>query len=334
MNILFVDTSCPKSYSPESLTLSGLGGTEATVIRVAEGLGALGHNVSVYQHCRAENTSSEHAEYIGRGVVKVTPDVVITLRKPEHAADVYRLFPKAKHILWLHDWAQGALSEHSIRLSMQGITVVCVSDTHKVHTEAYLKQEGALRFPVTYIYNPVVIPPLLERFKAAYSDTTLVFFSSPHKGYTRALELFNELQRRTGDLFTLYVANPGYYKDEAYTAAGVVNLGPRSHKQVLSLVGSALAVFYPNTVFPETFGLVFAEANALGTPVLTHDLGAAREVLDNADAQLVDCTDDEAVIEKLLLWRENRPKVFLKEAYTLPNVIKEWDTLITHDRLS
>ena len=44
-------------------------------------------------------------------------------------------------------------------------------------------------------------------------------------------------------------------------------------------VRSALCVFYPNFVLPETFGLVFAEASAVGTPVLTHDCGAASEVL-------------------------------------------------------
>ena len=32
-------------------------------------------------------------------------------------------------------------------------------------------------------------------------------------------------------------------------------------------------------MIPETFGLVFAESHAVGTPVLTHDCGAAREVL-------------------------------------------------------
>jgi len=32
-------------------------------------------------------------------------------------------------------------------------------------------------------------------------------------------------------------------------------------------------------VIPETFGLVFAESHALGTPVLTHDCGAALEVV-------------------------------------------------------
>ena len=45
---------------------------------------------------------------------------------------------------------------------------------------------------------------------------------------------------------------------------------------------TALCTFFPNFVLPETFGLVFAESHAVGTPVLTHDCGAAAEVVADA----------------------------------------------------
>ena len=44
---------------------------------------------------------------------------------------------------------------------------------------------------------------------------------------------------------------------------------------------TALCTFSANFVIPETFGLVFAESRAVGTPVLTHDCGAASEVLED-----------------------------------------------------
>ena len=60
---------------------------------------------------------------------------------------------------------------------------------------------------------------------------------------------------------------------------GVEFLGPLPQAHVHQEVRSALCTFFPNFVIPETFGLVFAESHALGTPVLTVDCGAAREVL-------------------------------------------------------
>ncbi len=44
-------------------------------------------------------------------------------------------------------------------------------------------------------------------------------------------------------------------------------------------VRRSLCTFHPNFRIPETFGLVYAESHALGTPVLTHDFGAAAEVV-------------------------------------------------------
>jgi Glycosyl transferases group 1 len=60
---------------------------------------------------------------------------------------------------------------------------------------------------------------------------------------------------------------------------GVDWLGALPHERILQEVRTALCVFYPNFVLPETFGLVLAEAKAVGTPVLTHACGAASEVL-------------------------------------------------------
>jgi glycosyltransferase involved in cell wall biosynthesis len=56
-------------------------------------------------------------------------------------------------------------------------------------------------------------------------------------------------------------------------------LGAQPQARMHREVRSALCTFFPNFVIPETFGLVFAESHALGTPVLTYDCGAAREVL-------------------------------------------------------
>ena len=110
----------------------------------------------------------------------------------------------------------------------------------------------------------------------------LVFFSSPNKGLRFTLDAFGALRRRMPDL-RLCVGNPGY-KDcrGARASPGSNGSGSLPHARVLARGTHArCAPSVANFVIPETFGLVFAESRAVGTPVLTSDCGAASEVLDD-----------------------------------------------------
>jgi hypothetical protein len=52
--VLFIDSVCPKPYDTTTLGMSGQGGTESTVTKIAEGLAATGlFAIDVEQHCRA-----------------------------------------------------------------------------------------------------------------------------------------------------------------------------------------------------------------------------------------------------------------------------------------
>jgi glycosyltransferase involved in cell wall biosynthesis len=55
-----------------------------------------------------------------------------------------------------------------------------------------------------------------------------------------------------------------------------------------------MALLHLNTI-PERFGLVLAEANAAGVPVIAMDLGSCREVIDNGRTGFLVDTVDEAV---------------------------------------
>jgi glycosyltransferase involved in cell wall biosynthesis len=156
-----------------------------------------------------------------------------------------------------------------------------------------------------------------------YDKNKLIYFSSPHKGLERTLALFPKLRAHG---FTLSIANPGYLPDAAINMDGVTVLGALPHAEVMKELQSSLCVLHLNDVFPETFGLVHAEANALGVPVLTSIKGANREILMNHE-QLVDVRDDEAVIRKLLGWRIQRPVVKGRDEFRLSNVLTEWEKL-------
>lgn len=331
MRILFVDNVCPKPYDPHVLATESLGGTEGTVVRVAEGLNARGGNVIVKQHCRSGNYVSdngtaylpfgEHSDY--------KPTHVIVLRAPMALYQARKQFPNAKLYLWCHDLFGGAGWAEGFKAIVDTQTVpIVVSEFHKTNmydTMRSLKLEYAI--PCRRIYNPIADDLVPDGTPVDVNK--LVFFSSPHKGLEHTLRVFEQFQN-FDDLkdIKLYVANPGYFANHDTGAMrNVVNLGALSNREVVDQVRSALCVLHLNMVFPETFGIVHAEANAVGTPFLSSRSGAVPETADHP-GELIDVADAKAVIERVRQWRQGRPKVRGNPNFRLKNVVRDWVELL------
>lgn len=322
--MLFIDASCPRPYSDLSLKTGGIGGTEATVVRIAENLPS---PVTVVQHNRSSVTTSlGNVAYrpLLWGDLKGRWGTVVVLRDPEMAIAMRKRFQHTENFwLWLHDIPNNTLVGNVSQLADMGIGLIFVSQWQKTQALELFRSHNIRKYPKTKIlYNPIAND--LKPDSTHVDRNKLVFFSSPHKGLSQALTLFQKLREHDPE-FRLYVANPGYLANmDVSTAKNVFNLGELSHAEVLQQVREALCVFYPNSIFPETFGLVFAEANAVGTPVLTHDLGAAREVLTSPNTQIVGCNISE-VVHKVRSWKDGgRPSVVANTDYRLDNVIRQW----------
>lgn len=311
MNIIFYDGVSPHQYDFNSIEERPMGGTEATVIRVSWGLILKGFKMFLLQP-KFDNKEPEFK-----------PHIVITLRDAGHYIANQIRWPNAKHFLWLHDVVSGDYQKHlQHHLNGHKGTIVTVSDYHHTNVISTLQdmlKDGNLR--VKRVYNPladycVKEPVEIDRYK-------LVYFSSPHKGLDYVLKLHQYL-RNIEPKFHLFLANPGYYANKDTLTEGVTNLGILKHKEVVDQVRTSLCVFYPNTSFPETFGLVYAEADAVGTPVLTHPIGAAREVLFHPH-EVMDCRDYRAVVNRVIAWSNgDRPIVTGKKEFRLDSVVNEW----------
>jgi glycosyltransferase involved in cell wall biosynthesis len=269
---LFFDPACQQPYDTRTLRDQAMGGTEATVTRVADALDAL-----VVQHNRTE-------AYGRYRVPEKTPGVtsVIINRDSRALPRVRELYPNARVYLWLHDQLKpgskraGWLASTADLLRELAVTIVCVSDSQRRGVEAALRTMRIGDLRTHTIYNP--IDDALAPDGSPVDVSKLVFFSSPNKGLKFTLDAFRALRRRMPDL-RLVVGNPGYKVRKSVLIDGVEYLGPQPQARMHAEVRTALCTFFPNFVIPETFGLVFAESNAVGTPVLTHDCGAAAEVL-------------------------------------------------------
>lgn len=326
MRVLFVDSVAYRPYDCRVLQSEALGGTEATVLRVARGLAKEGLDVSLFQLVDAhrEEAVIDGIRHVNDSSA-LEPDVVVHLRTAKLVAAFREVYPKARHLVWMHDLGGEWLKDEPI----VGEELVCVSDFHcKQFYGAAWGQGKAEALTIHQVYNPVEI----DGHRLDKIEGRLGFFSSPHKGLNQVMDLFAELRKARPELH-LVVGNPGYMglTNTKALPEGVTFLGELSHPRTLEAMSQCQVLFYPQTVFAETFGLVLAEANAMGVPVLCHAFGAAKEVLAQ-DGRLVnaviDCTDLEKVRRALdrILVGDLKPS--LDPRFKLENVITDWKELL------
>ncbi len=340
--ILIIDPDCPVAYNESSLAETPMGGTEATIIRIGKGLACRGYKIMMAQGARSEQEVSisgpEYYPFQLHNFREKLPsaEAVIVINSPKLLSKVRKAYPSASLFLWMHCFPgkrrRKIINKH---VTVSGATIIAVSDTLRKHLESCLRSypdygrksrsAGKIAEVIT-VYNPV--DDALLPGKIPPDKNKLVFFSSPHKGLDQVLKAFAAVKKEFPSM-RLCLANPGYLPmPSGINEEAVEVLGALRHEAVLEHVREAFCIFYPQSSFRETFGLVFAEANAVGTPVISHPLGAACEILNNKE-QLVDVTDAGNVVKKLKDWVENgRPHVELDDKFRLRNVLDSWEKLL------
>ena len=323
--IAIVDPCCARGYAPASLLAGGLGGTEATVIRVATVL-ARDARILHFQNGRtqAEETAAGSLRPLAEAYRPGVAGTLIVINAWKVARKLRKAHPEARIILWLHIHPGRHNRPMAQALAAAGVEVICVSASHARSLRSFLSDGPPLR--IGHIYNPIA--PGLVPDGTRYDPTRLLFASSPHKGLDQVFARFRAARAAMPDL-TLAVADPGYLAwDTGPVPAGVTFLGPLPHAALIAQMRRALCLFYPQTRFAETFGLVMAEAQAVGLPVLAHDaIGSNAEVVADPD-QILDAADEGRIIDRLRLWRRARPVVTGNPAFALDAVGDAWRAVL------
>lgn len=327
--ILFVDMQTPKPYDLHTLTTGSLGGTEATVIRIAE---KLSEKVPVYvaQHNRKQIFTSKNVTYtlVTRELYREPWQAIVVNRNFEIALQVKEQMKNTPVWLWTHDLSLIQNLRWYSEFVEKKIGIIAVSDYLKGLVGRHCAEDPY--FPnglnIVRIYNPIADD--LKPDSTAVDRNKLIFVSSYHKGLEDTVHMFQHIRRKYP--VELCVTNPSYHHTlpQDFRSPYVTYLGPVTHAANIQLIRSAFCVFYMNHVAPETFGIVLAEANAVGTPVLTHPLGAAPEVLLDHD-QLVNTHNKQEVQDRLSKWYEQgRLQVTGRDEFRISNVIKDWEKLL------
>ncbi|WP_395372954.1 glycosyltransferase [Marinicella sp. W31] len=333
-HIVFVDVTHPKAYDFNTLKQQALGGTEASVLRTAAIL-AQTHQISIYQKSRTQAHQDQGVSFLDQKQWNQLDhvDTWVVLRQFKTIQALYQRFPNSRLLLWIHTYKNTEYALKKLLIPKNSFDIICNSQTHAEHTNNILNHSwsGKLltafkgRIPVHYCYNPI---PRVG-FEAMTRDINkLLFLSSPNKGLPKVLQCFYWLYEQNPDL-RLYVANPGYRSDaEINKHPGIIILGNLPHDQVIQHLTTSLCLFYPQDVFAETFGLIYAEANAVETPVIAHDIGSAREILHDNNP-LSDANDYPQILETIKQWQQEIPKVHYNSAFSGEAIHAQWQKILS-----
>mgnify|MGYP006288789751 CR=1 FL=1 len=144
------------------------------------------------------------------------------------------------------------------------------------------------------VYNGIDISQFT--FRSQPGDT-LVSYGRIHPD--KGVHLAIDAAKRAG--VDLLIA--GIVQDQAYfdtmirphlNLSSCQYIGPVNPTARDALLAEAMAVLHLNTI-PERFGLVMAESNAAGVPVIAMDLGSCREVIADGETGYLVSNTDEAV---------------------------------------
>jgi glycosyltransferase involved in cell wall biosynthesis len=117
----------------------------------------------------------------------------------------------------------------------------------------------------------------------------------PDKGVHLAIEVARLSGRRL--IIAGIIQDEVYYRERLerhIDGQDIRYIGPVGVAEKNELFAQACALLHLNTI-PERFGLVLAEANAAGLPVIAMDLGSCREVIKNGQTGFLVNNVSEAV---------------------------------------
>jgi glycosyltransferase involved in cell wall biosynthesis len=261
------------------------GAWETVAGNIAEGLVRLGWNVTLFATADSLTRAHLHA-VVARGYEEdrsIDPKVAEYL----HISEVFEHAAEFDLIHSHYDFmalAYTRLVKTPVLTTVHGFSSAQIMPVYEKYRDGYFvsisdsDRAPGLNYLAT-VYNGIDLS-LYPLRKAEGEDLIFIGRIHPDKGVHLAIEAAHQSGRRL--LIAGILQDASYFQDkiQPHLDDQIRYLGPVGVEEKNALFAQAFALLHLNTI-PERFGLVLAEANAAGVPVIAMGLGSCREVIEH-----------------------------------------------------
>jgi glycosyltransferase involved in cell wall biosynthesis len=181
---------------------------------------------------------------------------------------------------------------------------------------------------VATVYNGIDLS-LYPFQKRGGEDLIFLGRIHPDKGVHLAIEVARLSRRRL--VIAGIVQDPTYFEEHVkphLDGTTIRFIGPVDVAGKNELFANAYALLHLNTI-PERFGLVLAEANAAGVPVIAMDLGSCREVIRDGVTGFLVGGVEEAVrcLERVPQIERSACRHRVKQCFSVDTMVEQYESV-------
>lgn len=283
MRITFFCPTALEKWGPDSITETGIGGSEAAVILMAKQVADLGHEVDVYALCDPQTKDGVTYRSF-ESLTKTSTDVLIILRVPAVITPLREYIQSKRTYLWMHDM----LPEDELLPFLDSYDRILVLSAF--HRQAFPSVPDAQIFQTR---NGIDTGFIQEQKKPKRNPWGLVYCSNYDRGLILFTDHWDALKKEFPklELTIMYgwqtlealmqpsdVAALKERIEPLFAKKDVHHLGRVSQPEVIKQLCGASIFAYP-CMYPETSCIAAMQAQACGAVPVVIPSGALQETV-------------------------------------------------------
>jgi glycosyltransferase involved in cell wall biosynthesis len=261
------------------------GAWETVASNIAEGLVARGWDVTLF--ASGDSLTRAHLHAVVAKGYEEDPSIDPKVAEYLHIAEAFEHAAEFDLIHSHYDFmalAYTRLVKTPVLTTIHGFSSPRIMPVYEKYRDGYFvsisdsDRAPGLNYLAT-VYNGIDLALYPQR-KCGGEELIFIGRIHPDKGVHLAIETARRSRRRL--LIAGIVQDESYFRDEIQPYVDdeqIRYVGAVGVEEKNALFAQAFALLHLNTI-PERFGLVLAEANAAGVPVIAMDLGSCREVIE------------------------------------------------------